>query len=65
MTKGKHMTLRIISIIPEHRGVQIETLNVATKALADAIGIERARNPLNVVHLLNSSGLIIKIYSLY
>lgn len=57
------MELRVISIIPGHRGVTIETQDVNSIVLADSLGKEKAKNPLNVVHLLDNKGLIIKIYS--
>lgn len=57
------MKLRSIGIIPGHRGVNIKIQDVVDMVLADSIGINLAKNPLNIVHLLDNKGLIIKIYS--
>lgn len=57
------MKLRVIGIIPGHRGVNIEIQDVNSMLTADSIGMNLAKNPLNVVHLLDTTGKIIKIYS--
>lgn len=55
--------IRTLSVIPGHRGVNIEIQDVNSVLTADSIGTNLAKNPLNVVHLLDTTGKIIKIYS--
>lgn len=57
------MKLRVIGVIPGHRGVQIETLDVQDLVLAEALAINYAKNPHNIVDLLDKHGFIIKRYS--
>lgn len=57
------MKLYIISIIPGHRGVDISTLLVDNIEQADFHGKLLAIDGLKVVHLLDSTGKIIKVYN--